>query len=302
MSGMPGPAAELGLGTVVTAARLKVLAALPDRAPLARLPARGTVPPRCRRLVPGQRAGPAPRDDRRGRLGGSPHPHRVRARRQPVSRDLGPLGAGPQGRRLVPRGDERRTRSARIGCRGSSGAVPLEERAARPAGFDLPTYWAESSAAYEREQPDGSRSSSACRRSRLGALADAVGMRNDRGRRAARRAGARLGPPAAGAAAGPTRSQATCSSRRLEPRGRSSRSRSARRIIATAGGSSRATSAEDPASCAPTARGRGRDDAIASVTPLDDGRAGRRGLNVLVALDAAARRGSRSPSHALDLH
>ena len=29
MSGMPGPAAELGLGTVVTAARLKVLAALP---------------------------------------------------------------------------------------------------------------------------------------------------------------------------------------------------------------------------------------------------------------------------------
>src|SRR5262245_65359023 len=30
ISGLPGPAAELGLGTVVTAARLKVLAALPS--------------------------------------------------------------------------------------------------------------------------------------------------------------------------------------------------------------------------------------------------------------------------------
>src|SRR5262245_52930524 len=39
LSGLPGPAAELGLGTVMTAARLKVLAAMPTE-----LPARATRP------------------------------------------------------------------------------------------------------------------------------------------------------------------------------------------------------------------------------------------------------------------
>ena len=54
------------------------------------------------------------------------------------------------------------------------GAVVLDERTERPAGFDLSTFWAESSAAFERDTP---RVDVVVRlpRTRVERLADAVG-------------------------------------------------------------------------------------------------------------------------------
>ena len=129
LSGLPGPAAELGLGTVVTAARLKVLAALPTGAPLAGLAARRAVPPRRRRLVPGERAGPAtsrssPRRSGRGAL------VRIEYERgdAAVVRVIGPLGLVLKGGvwYVVATVDEqiRTYRVSRV-----VGAVVLEERA-----------------------------------------------------------------------------------------------------------------------------------------------------------------------------
>ena len=56
------------------------------------------------------------------------------------------------------------------------GAAVLEERTDRPVGFDLATYWAESSAAYERDTP---RVKVLVRlpENRLERLADSVGWR-----------------------------------------------------------------------------------------------------------------------------
>ena len=81
MSGMPGPAAELGLGTVVTAARLKVLAALPTelRSRASRLVERFHLD--AAGLVPDQPAGPPPGDRGGIGLGGTARPDRVRAGR-----------------------------------------------------------------------------------------------------------------------------------------------------------------------------------------------------------------------------
>ena len=64
LSGLPGPAAELGLGTVVAAARLKVLAALPAelRGRASRLLERFHLD--AGGLVPCRRDGAPPRDDR----------------------------------------------------------------------------------------------------------------------------------------------------------------------------------------------------------------------------------------------
>ena len=152
LSGLPGPAAELGLGTVVTAARLKVLAALP-----AELRGRAT------RLVERFHL------DAAGWFqSGEPVPHlgvlseavwaeqRIEVDYErgegQVARVLDPLGlvlkAGVWYLVALAEGQPRTYRVSRV-----AGVRALDERFARPAKFDLPSFWAESSAAYEREAP-----------------------------------------------------------------------------------------------------------------------------------------------------
>src|SRR4051794_21355961 len=152
LSGLPGPAAELGLGTVVAAARLKVLASLPVelRARASRLVERfhldaaawyhadEPVPllgPLSEAVWESQRIEIA--YDRGDKT---------------VDRVLEPLGlvlkagvwylvAGADGQ---PR-TYRVSRVVRI--------QPRDERFERPADFDLAAFWTESSAAYERDTP-----------------------------------------------------------------------------------------------------------------------------------------------------
>jgi predicted DNA-binding transcriptional regulator YafY len=152
LSGVPGPAAELGLGTVVTAARLKVLAALPPE-----------LRARASRLVERFHL------DASGWFqAGEPVPHlgvlseavwdsrRVtidyeRGDRT-VQRTLEPLGlvlkAGVWYVVAVADGSTRTYRVGRV-----TGARPLDERFERPDAFDLAAFWVESSTAYERDTP-----------------------------------------------------------------------------------------------------------------------------------------------------
>ena len=152
LSGLPGPAAELGLGTVVAAAQVKVMAALPAE-----------LRSRASRLVERFHLDAGP-----WFKGGEPVPHlaavaeavwashriEVAYQRDDGSalRILEPLGlvlkAGIW--YLVARtdGEPRTYRVSRI-----REARVLGESFERPAGFDLPAWWAESSAAYEREIP-----------------------------------------------------------------------------------------------------------------------------------------------------
>jgi predicted DNA-binding transcriptional regulator YafY len=152
LSGLPGPAAELGLGTVITAARLKVLAALPTelRARATRLVERfyldaagwfrageevPLLPTLAEAVWEGRRV-------------------RVRYDRgdEVAERLLEPLGLVLKGGTwylAARRDDDVRTyRVSRV-----LEADLLEETFERPAGFDLASYWLESSAAYEREVP-----------------------------------------------------------------------------------------------------------------------------------------------------
>jgi predicted DNA-binding transcriptional regulator YafY len=152
LSGVPGPAAELGLGTVVAAARLKVLAALPpelrNRAgrlverfhldasgwfhagePVPCLPELSSAVWETRRI--------AIEYERGDRL---------------VSRLLEPLGlvlkAGVWYVVAAIDGQIRTYRASRVAT-----ARLLDDRFERPEGFDLAGFWTESSAAFEREQP-----------------------------------------------------------------------------------------------------------------------------------------------------
>ena len=152
LSGLPGPAAELGLGTVVAAARLKVLAALPTEL-------RG----RASRLLERFHL------DAAGWFrAGESLPHlgtiaqcvwdgdRVELDYERsdaiVTRTLDPLGLVLKGGvwyLVAANGDQIRTyRVSRI-----RGVAPLPERATRPPGFDLATYWSDSITAFERDTP-----------------------------------------------------------------------------------------------------------------------------------------------------
>jgi len=173
LSGLPGPAAELGLGTVVAAARLKVLAALPSELRV-----------RASRLVERFHL------DTAGWFhAGEPVPHLAaladavwEARRIAISyqrgdrvvdRTLDPLGLVLKGGIwylvATSEGQVRTYRVSRI-----VSAIAGAELVSRPADFDLAAYWAESISAYERDAPRVTvtlRIDPAV----IGVLADAVG-------------------------------------------------------------------------------------------------------------------------------
>ena len=175
LSGLPGPAAALGLGTVVTAARLKVLAALPPE-----------LRTRATRLVERFHL------DAAGWFqAGEETPFLATiadsvwettaveiaygSGDRLVTRTVEPLGlvlkAGVWYTVAATDGQLRTYRVSRIRA-----ARTLERRFVRPDPFDLAAYWAESSAAYEREAPR-IEVTIRVRPERLGWLADAVGAR-----------------------------------------------------------------------------------------------------------------------------
>ncbi|HEY3524457.1 MAG TPA: YafY family protein [Candidatus Limnocylindrales bacterium] len=155
LSGLPGPAAELGLGTVVAAARLKVLAALPPelRTRASRINERfhldapgwfhhGEALPHLGTLAE------AVWESRRVAIG-----YRRPGADASVLRRVEPLGLVLKGGvwYLVARsgGQERTYRVSRM-----TEVRPEPEQFERPEGFDLAAYWSASISAYEGEQPD----------------------------------------------------------------------------------------------------------------------------------------------------
>lgn len=175
LAGLPGPAAQLGLGTVVAAAQLKVMAALPPE-----------LRSRASRLIERFHL-----DVARWFQGDEPVPFlpilaeavwdarmvAVSYERgdQVVDRELGPLGIVLKGGVwyvvAMSEGEIRTFRGSRV-----TAARLLDTPVERPAKFDLTAYWAESSAAWEREAPTVEvvvRIPS----DRLGRLAEVVGGR-----------------------------------------------------------------------------------------------------------------------------
>jgi predicted DNA-binding transcriptional regulator YafY len=152
LSGLPGPAAELGLGTVVAAARLKVLASLPTelRARASRLVERFHLDAAAwyHPDEPVPLLGPlseAVWESERIRIA-------YDRGDKTVERVLEPLGlvlkAGVWYLVAAADGQARTYRVSRV-----TTVTPLEERFERPAEFDLAAFWTEASAAYERETP-----------------------------------------------------------------------------------------------------------------------------------------------------
>jgi predicted DNA-binding transcriptional regulator YafY len=180
LSGLPGPAAELGLGTVVAGARLKLLAALPPE-----LRSRASrINQRFHLDAPGwfQASESAPHlqtlstavwEDRRVSVQYRRGPDRV------VDRVLDPLGLVLKGgvwyMVASTNGQPRTYRVSRIA------SIDLrDDQFDRPEDFDLAAFWSDSIAAYERSverlevvirvRPD-----------HLDALTDAVGQAAIRG-------------------------------------------------------------------------------------------------------------------------
>jgi len=150
-AGMPGPAAELGLGGELAAARLKLLAALPTE-----LQERAT---RASRLFHLDTRGWFRSEDRVPHLpalstavwSGCRVRIRYREGRQVVQRTVDPLGLVLKGgawylisRRSV---GMRVYRVSRV-----AGVRALEEAFERPAGFDLTAFWEEWSRAFEQSR------------------------------------------------------------------------------------------------------------------------------------------------------
>jgi predicted DNA-binding transcriptional regulator YafY len=152
LSGLPGPAAELGLGTVVAAARLKVLAALPSelRARAARLVERFHLDASAwfhdADRVPHLAAlAEAVWEGRRCVIS-------YRRNGGEVERQVDPLGlvlkAGIWYVVAAIDGLPRTYRAARV-----RSVRPTDEPIERIPDFDLAAYWAESTRAYERDAP-----------------------------------------------------------------------------------------------------------------------------------------------------
>ena len=152
LAGLPGPAAQLGLGTVVAAAQLKVMAALPPE-----------LRSRASRLV--QRfhldaAGWFQANEEVPHLAtlstavweGRKVAVEYHRGDDVVSRTLEPIGLVLKGGVwyvvAVVEGQLRTYRASRV-----VEATLLDEPVDRPDDFDLAAFWVESSAAYERDQP-----------------------------------------------------------------------------------------------------------------------------------------------------
>jgi predicted DNA-binding transcriptional regulator YafY len=157
LAGVPGPAGELGLGTALAAAQLKVLAALPVELRAGAGRARERFHLDAPRWF--ERAGDAGHghlatiagavwDDRLLRLAyrrdGAP----------PATREVEPLGLVLKAgvwylvARLRGRDDPHVYRLSRV-----EAALPLEERFDRPADFDLTAFWSEWTSAFESSLP-----------------------------------------------------------------------------------------------------------------------------------------------------
>jgi predicted DNA-binding transcriptional regulator YafY len=152
LSGLPGPAAQLGLGTVVAAAQLKVMAALPPelRSRASRLVQRFHLDP----AGWFQASEPIPHLATLATAVWDGHAVAIDYRRgdEVVERTIAPIGIVLKGGIwyvVALAEDQIRTyRASRVVT-----ATALEETVARPDDFDLAAYWAESSAAYERDAP-----------------------------------------------------------------------------------------------------------------------------------------------------